>query len=732
MGALNGQVNTDMATLFLDVDLRVRFFTPVVSPLLSVNSSDVGRSLSDLVLMTLDHDILEDARAVLRTAASIEREIASSDGGVWFTRLILPYRGHGEELEGVVITVTDITDRKLAAKALEAAKQEAERANAAKSRFLAAASHDLRQPLQMLKLLHSLIYKSADIDKVREHVVRAEEALMAMSGMLNTLLDINQIEAGAVTAEIVRFPVNALLDTLREEFAYQARAQGLDLRVVPCGLSIDTDPRLFEQMVRNLLSNALKFTRRGKVLMGCRRRRSELSLEIWDTGIGIPGQELQAIFNEYHQVGNAARDRGHGLGLGLSIVQRLGDLLGYHVHVRSHEGRGSVFAIDVALSSGGPMPARDQIDVGSQSTVHRAGTILIVEDDAEVRDLLLICMEADGHRASAFADGAKAMAAVAKQGVKPDLILADYNLPGGIDGLEVAARLQEILHRALPVIILTGDISTKALRAIADSGCVQLNKPVKARALTAVIQGLLAIPVLPKASSVKKLQRLHPAAPAAITGSPVVFVVDDDCGIRAAIRSVLEEEGLTVEDFSTSETFLDGYRPGRDACLLIDAYLPGMNGIELLERLAERSDGLPAVMITGNGDVSMAVRAMKAGACDFIEKPVSHDDLLAGVKRALERGRDTEKRACLKQNAAGHLATLTKRQRQIMDLVLAGHPSKNIAADLGISQRTVENHRAMIMRRTGVKSLPALARLSFVAGSTSDGTAVTSEQSIQP
>ena len=185
--------------------------------------------------------------------------------------------------------------------------------------------------------------------------------------------------------------------------------------------------------------------------------------------------------------------------------------------------------------------------------------------------------------------------------------------------------------------------------------------------------------------------------------------------IRELIRSALEEEGWAVEDYADCEAFLEAYRPGREGCLLVDAYLPGMSGLELLQRLNDAGDQLPSIMITGNSDVHMAVQAMKAGASDFIEKPIGHGELLASIERAVEHSRDTTKLSAWRQEATNHIAGLTPRQRQIMDLVLAGQPSKNIAADLGISQRTVENHRAEIMKRTGSKSLPALARLALAA-----------------
>jgi two-component system CheB/CheR fusion protein len=277
-------------------------------------------------------------------------------------------------------------------------------------------------------------------------------------------------------------------------------------------------------------------------------------------------------------------------------------------------------------------------------------------------------------------------------------------------GLEMVTEIREKLLRQIPVIFLTGDISTATLRDIALRGCIQLNKPVKLTQLTEAVQRHLPTgqPEL----------RARIADPATATGNqrpPVVFVVDDDEQVREAIRSVLEDDGRAVEDFPSCEAFLEGYRPGREACLLVDAHLPGMKGVELLQRLKEAGHSLPAVMITGNSDVPMAVEAMKAGAFDLIEKPVSRGDLLACVERAFDLARDSSKLVAWQSDAASHVATLTDRQRQIMEMVLAGHPSKNIAADLGISQRTVENHRAAIMKKTGSKSLPALARVSLAA-----------------
>lgn len=705
--------STDVATLFLDADLNIRFFTPATEAFFHVIPSDIGRPLADLSSLAIDSALLPDAATVLRNHAPLEREI-DAPNGVWYIRRILPYRTQEGDVEGVVISFADITERRLISEELGAAKRQAELASAAKSRFLAAASHDLRQPLQTLALLQGLLAKLVEGQRAQKLVTRLDETLNAMSGMLNTLLDINQIEAGIVQADMANFPINDLLARMRDEFTYHANASRLALRVVPCSLTVHSDPRLLEQMMRNLLSNALKYTKRGKVLLGCRRHAGMLSIEVWDTGIGIHDNELQEIFEEFHQVDNAARERSRGLGLGLSIVQRLGNLLGHRIRVRSQPGKGSVFAVDVMLPSDGTTPQTvhdwQRADAGPAAGVHHTCTILAVEDDPEVRDLLEMFLKDEGYHAVTAPDGVAALELVTRGTVRPDLVLADYNLPNGMDGLQLAARLREVLHRETPVIILTGDISTGTLRHIALQECVQLNKPVKLKELTQVIQRLLLA-----SPPAKEPRARHPREAAGKIGSPVIFVVDDDGEVRDAVRAVLEDDGKIVEDFAACEEFLAGWRPGREGCLVIDAYLPGMSGLELLRRMKDAGHHLPAIMITGNSDVAIAVEAMKAGASDFIEKPISRGELLVCVERALEQSRDSSKLLAWHDEAASHVADLTPRQREIMELVLAGHPSKNIAADLCISQRTVENHRAAIMKKTGSRSLPALARLALAA-----------------
>lgn len=841
----NVHTSANVATIFLDGKLNIRFFTPAVKSHFNIVATDIGRPLADLASRSDDRDLLIDAATVLANLAPLSREI-ESDKGTWYTRRILPYQAQDDRIDGVVITfadisemkvaereieaaraysnsivetirhplvvlddelrvvsasiafyevfgakredavgqpigsagalhfndpsmsvfldrirageahiedyeveldlpplpgrrsllmaaheivedsagrkilvtIDDITERKRVSDVLEAAKLHAERANLGKSRFLAAASHDLRQPLQTLSLLRGILAKSIKDKDALTLIQRLDEPLQVMSGMLNTLLDINQLEAGIVNPEIVVFPIATLFDRLKTEFGYHVSAKKLDWRVVQCSLHVRSDPRLLEQLIRNLLWNSVKYTSHGKVLLGCRRRGGKLRIEVWDTGMGIPPEHLQAIFEEFHQVDNAARERSRGLGLGLAIVQRIGTMLGHAIDVRSRLGKGSVFAVEAPLARDKPGLWAPKAGQTAEKAAGVPSTVMIVEDDPMVREMLELLFKGEGHRTSSAADGRKALVLMESGTVEPDIVIADYNLPGGLTGLQTIAELRRARRREIPAIILTGDISTETLRKIAQESCVHLNKPANADELTRLVGTLLAARRRPNEheppvkAQATELPSIKPKSDPAL---PTIFVIDDDAALRATMLELLALDGRNVETYSSCEGFLETFSPSRMGCLVVDAKMQGMGGLALLERLKSERIELPAIMITGFGDVSMAVRAMKAGAVDFIEKPVDPDELLASIESALDRTRGSANLTARHEAAAKCIANLTPREHMVMDLVLAGHPSKNIAADLGISQRTVENHRASIMKKTGSKSIPALIRLALAA-----------------
>jgi len=711
--------STNVATLFLDAALKIRFFTPAIKALFSVIPGDIGRPIADLRSIAIDGALIDDAQRVLSEKALIERELAAP-GDIWFLRRVFPYLTHNGDVEGVVITFADITQHKMVDAALEAAKLAAERATIAKSRFLAAASHDLRQPLQSLTLMQELLAQTVEGDKPKKLVERVGVTLRAMSGMLNALLDINQIEAGTLQPQRSVFALSEIFQRLADEYDYIAKARGLRLRVMPTSAMVVSDPQLLEQMLRNILGNAKKYTDHGTVLVGCRRRGPNICIEVWDTGIGIPQDQLGAIFEEFHQVDNTARQLSRGLGLGLSIVQRLGILLGHAVDVASVPGKGSVFRIIVPLSPTAevvPQPPA-ATSIAAEMARRDGRMVLVVDDDPDVLDLLEQLLRARGYRVRGAVEAAAALQLVAASVIMPDIVLTDYNLPGGLNGLELVGRLRDRLGQELAAIILTGDITTETMAKIAGENCARLSKPVDPQALILEIEQLCLRGVpMPAPPADTALALTTPSAPSSQSSAPVIHIVDDDAEIRTSLRQLLELQGHAVADFASAETFLAAYRAGAEACLLVDAHLPGMDGVDLLAALRARGDHVPVILITGYGDVGLAVNAMRSGACDFLEKPVGGDELLASIARALGVARDI----CLvdadNTAAAARVAGLTERQVEVMTMVLAGHPNKNIAADLGISQRTVENHRAAVMHRMGVKSLPELARLVLRAES---------------
>ncbi|MFN7167608.1 MAG: CheR family methyltransferase [Pannonibacter sp.] len=706
--------STNVATIFLDSELCIRFFTPATRSVFGIIAADVGRPLEDLQSRAPDKHLLDDAREVLQSQGSIDREITTPDG-IWFQRRMLPYKTQANEIEGLVITYVNVQEQHRATENLEGAIRQAEQAVIAKTRFLASASHDLRQPLQTLTFVHNLLARDTTGADTQHMLKQMDQAVSAMSGMLSTLLDINKIEAGVISYQLEDIPVSEVISNLYAEFRYHAQAKSLELRMAPSSATIRTDRRLLEQMLRNLLSNAIRYTDAGGILIGVRRRNGRLRIEIWDTGIGIPGTDLTNVFSEYHKVDRMGRTATEGLGLGLSIVQRLADLLGHQIGVRSAPGKGSVFSIEVNLADGNSLqtsPVRQVTAVQPKpNPPAKATRILVVEDETDLRMLIELMLVQSGYEVTSAASFEQAVALANEDAQLADLLVADYNLPNGHNGLELARLLRQQGNNALPVIILTGDISSATAKLIAQEQITQLNKPTRHEELEAAIHNALK----------KTAEALPPAVPVR-TGKKAkaqVIIVDDDSNFCENLMQLLEADGLRTSSFASGETFLAELdtlaATNEPVCVLIDAYLGGISGFDVLDVMQQKVSAMTAIMITGNSDIRMSVHAMKSGALDFIEKPIDLETLRASIDLALEAGRDAASIVARKIEAAKRLSKLTVREREVLDRILSGQPNKNVAADLGISQRTVESHRASVMSKSGCKTLPELVRLAVRA-----------------
>jgi PAS domain S-box-containing protein len=387
----------------------------------------------------------------------------------------------------------EVADR--AREAADTARDVADRANQGKSRFLATASHDLRQPLQTLALLNGSLRRMVVDSVAREALDQQETAIGAMSRLLNALLDISKLESGAIKPELTDFKVAAIFEELRHEFAGIAARKGLELQIKPSEDCVYSDPSLVEQILRNLLSNAIKYTRQGHVLLRCRKDAREagpVRIEVLDTGIGIPSDQLPYIYDEFYQVGVPTNSTRDGYGLGLSIVQRLVKLLKLGFDVQSEVGKGSSFAIMLPASMGHLAGAPSAMQDAPKSRTQAAKShVLLVEDDAGVRDATRMLLKVEGYRVTSVASLAEA-ASTARADNSIDLVLTDYHLGSGETGTQVISSVREILGRPAKAILMTGDTSSAIRELQMESGVKVASKPIKAEELLTLMKGLFA------------------------------------------------------------------------------------------------------------------------------------------------------------------------------------------------------------------------------------------------
>jgi signal transduction histidine kinase len=368
----------------------------------------------------------------------------------------------------------------------EASRLAAEQANKAKSKFLATASHDLRQPLQALRLFSDALLDTAKDPDATRLAGQIGKSVNALVDMFDDLLDVSRLDAGIVEPRPQHFSLGSLFDRLYGDFAPLAQAKGLTIQLpvctggraehCECNMVAHCDPFLLERMLRNLISNAIRYTDGGGVAVRCHCQPDHIELEVADTGIGIRPETLPHIFEEYYQADNPHRDRRKGLGLGLAIVRRIENLLGTKVQVTSEPGVGSVFSFRVPR--GDPSFIVQPFVITHSQYDLNGCVVALVEDDSDIRELSSDLMEQWGCRviAGEYADDVMRKLDIAEQ--RPDLLVCDYRLPNGMTAIHVIRRMRELWGADLPVVVLTGDTARETLSEIHASGAILLHKPI--------------------------------------------------------------------------------------------------------------------------------------------------------------------------------------------------------------------------------------------------------------
>ena len=366
-------------------------------------------------------------------------------------------------------------------------KDRAEQASLDKSRFLASASHDLRQPVHALSMFVGALLARPMDEEVRRLVTQIDGSVSALDSLFTSLLDISRLDAGVVLCTPQGFAIQPLLERVCRDHEGEARRKGIRLVLHPCRLAVHSDPILLERVLRNLVSNAVRYTERGRVVVGC-RRGTRLGIEVWDTGPGIPAEERGRVFQEFYQLGNPERDRSKGLGLGLAIVQRLTALLGSPLSLRSTVGRGSVFAVSVPITeAAGPEAMAVALP---ESAAH--GLVLLIDDEAAIQEAMRSLLTGWGYTVLVAGSGDEMLARIATWPDRPNLIISDYRLRGDENGIAVIRRLQSEYNDDIPAMLITGDTAPDRLREAEESGFLLLHKPIHNSRLRAAITNLLA------------------------------------------------------------------------------------------------------------------------------------------------------------------------------------------------------------------------------------------------
>jgi CheY-like chemotaxis protein len=359
------------------------------------------------------------------------------------------------------------------------------------SHFLASASHDLGQPLHALNLFVAQLQGESNPAERSRLVGRIDAAVGSMNELFEALLEMTKLEAGILKTNLAELPVARLLERIETTFGDAAREKGLSLRVVGSDAWVASDPILLERILLNLVSNAVRYTETGGVVVGCRRRGNQLRIDVCDTGAGIPEDQRQRIFGEFYQLAGADAGRREGLGLALAIVDRLGRPLGHPVELDSRPGRGSRFSVTVPLAAQPHTAAAMQAHSPAIADPARGKRIIVIDDNTLVLDGMRGILQSWGCQVETAASGDAALAALSANGGPPDLIVSDSRLADGATGIEAIARLRAAAGAPIPAFVITGDTAPERLREASANGFHLLHKPVSPMALRTTLSRLL-------------------------------------------------------------------------------------------------------------------------------------------------------------------------------------------------------------------------------------------------
>ena len=373
---------------------------------------------------------------------------------------------------------------------LQNAKIDAERANKAKSLFLASASHDLRQPLNAMQMYIAALQSKVKDKEILRIIEDINSVSISTARLLNALLDVSELEAGAIKPRFESFSVNNMLISIFQSFLPLAKDKGLNFRVVPSSLYVRSDPALLERILGNFMSNAIRYTNKGSVLIGCRKRGDKVVIEVWDTGCGISDDQMSLIYEDFYQIENKERDRGKGLGLGLALAKRLSESLEHKIVSKSTFGSGSCFSVLVNI---GEKTVDENQDESFMNIMNLSGAnILLVEDDMDVLKATKQLLESWGCKVKTARNKDEVMNLIKENPYdNPDIILADNRLPGDASGIDITYLIQEKLQASIPCVIMTGDVERNHVQSIIDQGFPVLLKPIQPAKFRAMLSHLI-------------------------------------------------------------------------------------------------------------------------------------------------------------------------------------------------------------------------------------------------